>query len=96
MYPPLPRTGIRPVRSRENRNNHESSLSSEAFFREMKNQLQNNIKQSFNEIRKLLDKIKKKELKKIAMAILDQNSNNIYEIENEQCYLYYTLLTETV
>ncbi len=95
MYPPLPRTGIRPVRSRENRNNHESSLSSETFFREMKNQLQNNIKQSFNEIRKLMDKIKKKELKKIAMAILDQNSNNIYEIENEQCYLYVLDIIDT-
>ena len=61
----------------------------------MKNQLQNNIKQSFNEIRKLLDKIKKKELKKIAMAILDQNSNNIYEIENEQCYLYVLDIIDT-
>ena len=88
LYPPLPRTGIRPKRSRVNRNNHESILSSEAFFREMKNLLQNNIKQSLNEIRKLLDKIKKKELKKIATAILDQNSSDIYEIKYEQCYQY--------
>ena len=62
-FPPLQCTGNRSTISRTNRNNTISAIDREGFFQERSNILQNRKKESFNAIRKLFDKIKKKVLK---------------------------------
>ena len=64
LYPPLPRSS-RSVRSRGNRNNHSSNLSSAEFFQSVDDLIQNDLHNSFFEIRKILDLTKKKVLKEI-------------------------------
>ena len=79
LYPPLPRTGTRPTRSRENRNNSSSILSCQDFFEKLDNLFSTNLRGSFNEIRKLLNLAKKKVLKEIAFHILERDSFDFYE-----------------
>ena len=60
---PIPRTGVRPSRNRDNRNHRESVVSCEGFFTSIEDIFQNDLMHSFNRIRKLLNTAKKKVLK---------------------------------
>ena len=66
LFPPLPRHGLRPTRSRESRNEKSSNLSCADFFSSLNHLLLHDLHNSFNEIRKLLNLAKKKVLKEIA------------------------------
>ena len=46
IFPPLSRTGVRPVRSRIGRNNRESAISCEDFFDRVRICLDDNIRTS--------------------------------------------------
>ena len=95
LFPPLPRSGIRPERNRENRNKKESTVSSLDFFEKLKFILLNNIKESFNFIRLILNNTKKKILKKIAELIM-LNSDQIFEFAKYfHWYKYIMVIIDT-
>ena len=95
LFPPVSRSGVRPVRSRINRNNRISPLSTSDFFDELNSFLLSDIKKSFNNIRILLNKCKKKLLKEIAYSILERE-NFIYVEGREQWYLYISDIIDTL
>ena len=84
---PIPRTGVRPARSRETSRRPESIISCDEFFTQLEEILNTDIFHSFNRIRILLNTAKKKVLKDIAFYILNR-SNYIFHQEREQWYLY--------
>ena len=86
LFPALPRHGLRPTRSRENRNEKTSNLSCPDFFAHLTDLLQNNLHNSFNEIRKLLNLAKKKVLKEIAFHILERSGTFPWFEERYQWY----------
>ena len=94
IFPPLPRTGDRPIRSRENRNNKTSAVSCDDFFSSLQSLLLNYRKSSFNTIRILLNNTKKKVLKEIAFYIMERSKYNFDE-KHEQCYLYILDIIDT-
>ena len=79
LFPPLSRNGSRPSRSRENRNDKTSILSCQDFFDQLDTFFDHNLHNSFNEIRKILNLVKKKVLKEIAFHILERDTFNFYE-----------------
>ena len=79
LFPPLPRNGNRSTRTRENRNNHSSQISCREFFENLDNLIHEDIHNSFNEIRKILNLAKKKVLKEIAFHILERDVFTFYE-----------------
>ena len=72
---PIPRSGVRPTRNRENRNHRDSIISCEDFFSSLEDIFQNDLKNSFNRIRIHLNTAKKKVLKEIAFSIIDHSWN---------------------
>ena len=86
LYPPLPRSN-RQLRSRENRNNHDSNISCGEFFALLDNLILNDLHNSFNEIRKTLNLAKKKVLKEIAFQIMERDNFEFYE-NRFQIYQY--------
>ena len=78
LFPPLPRSN-RVARCRDNRNGRVSNISSEEFFETLDNLIRNDIHNSFNEIRKILNLTKKKVLKEIAFQIMERDSLPLYE-----------------
>ena len=95
LFPPLPRTGNRPVRSRNNRNNRISPLSASEFFDQLNLFLTSDIKHSFNNIRILLNTCKKKLLKEVAYNIMERE-NFTYMEGREQWYLYVLDIIDTL
>ena len=95
LFPALPRRGNRPTRSRENRNEKDSNLSCSDFFSHLTDLLQNNIQNSFNEIRKLLNLAKKKVLKEIAFHILERSGTFPWLEERYQWYDYILDIIDT-
>ena len=93
LYPPLPRSS-RSVRSRGNRNNHSSNLSSAEFFQSVDDLIQNDLHNSFFEIRKILDLTKKKVLKEIAFQIMERDTFTYYE-NRFQIYHYILDIIDT-
>ena len=89
LFPPLPRNGSRPTRSRENRNDNSSIISCEQFFIKLDHLLNHDILNSFNEIRKILNLAKKKVLKEIAFYILEKDAFTFYE--NRYQWYHYIL-----
>ena len=87
LFPPLPRSRVRGIRTRINRNNHMSSISVKHFFESLEVML-TIPKECFNEIRKILDKTKKKILKEIASVILERNTLFINHSDREQLYQF--------
>ena len=79
LYPPLPRDSVRPTRSRENRNSKVSAHSCDDFFNKLETLLENDLGNSFNEIRKVLNNTKKKVLKDIAFYILERTKYSFHE-----------------
>ena len=94
LFPPLPRTGSRPLRFRENKNNRTSILSIPEFFHQLNSFILSDIKSSFNNIRILLGTCKKKLLKEIAYSIIERE-NFIYIEGREQWYLLISDIIET-
>ena len=94
LFPPLSRNGLRPCRTRENRNNRSSNLSCSEFFTKLDHLLLHDIHNSFNEIRKLLNLTKKKVMKEIAFHILERDTYNFYE-NRFQCYHYILDIIDT-
>ena len=84
---PIPRTGVRPTRNRENRNHRDSIISCEDFFSSLEDIFQNDLKNSFNRIRIHLNTAKKKVLKEIAFYTLNRTVYT-FHAEREQWYLY--------
>ena len=93
LYPPLPRSN-RVARSRDNRNSRVSNISSDEFFETLDNLIRNDIHNSFNEIRKILNLAKKKVLKEIASLILERDSLPFYDTRF-QVYHYILDLIDT-
>ena len=93
LYPALPRSS-RSVRSRGNRNNHSSNLSSSEFFQSVDDLIQNDLHNSFFEIRKILDRVKKKVLKEIAFQIMERETFTFYE-NRFQIYHYILDIIDT-
>ena len=91
---PIPRKGTRPVRSRVSRNIKQSIISCGDFFNTLEDIFQNHLFNSFNQIRILLDKTKKKILKEIAFHILNRTSFN-FRLEREQWYRYILDIKDT-
>ena len=84
---PIPRSGVRPIRSRERRNAKVSIITCDDFFTSLDNLFSINLlKTSFNQIRIVLDQTKKKVLKEIAFHILERSRYTLYP-EREQWYL---------
>ena len=79
LFPPLPRHTPRLTRARENRNNHTSQISCEDFFQQLDLLFTNDLRNSFNEIRKILNLAKKKVLKEIASHIIERDSFTFYD-----------------
>ena len=94
MFPPLPRSRDRPVRSRANKNNRNPPTSSEDFFTTFDSFFPSDIKNSFNNIRIILNSCKKKLLKEIAYNILERE-NFVYIESREQWYHYILDVIET-
>ena len=94
LFPPLPRTGVRPTRSRVNRNKRASAYSCGDFFEKLENLLDNDIVNSFYEIRVLLNNIKKKVLKEIAYHIMERDVFT-FRSNREQWYLYILDIIDT-
>ena len=95
LFPALPRHGLRPTRSRENRNEKTSNLSCPDFFAHLTDLLQNDLHNSFNEIRKLLNLAKKKVLKEIAFHILERSGTFPWFEERYQWYDYILDIIDT-
>ena len=95
LFPPLPRTGSRPTRSRNNKNNRTPILSISDFFDQLNTLILSNIKSSFNNIRILLNTCKKKLLKDIAYSIIERE-NFTYIEGREQWYLLISDIIETL
>ena len=70
LFPPLPRKGPSARRERGNRNNREENLTKEVFFEKLKTFMTGDLKNSFYNIRILLNKIKKKTLRSIYKYII--------------------------
>ena len=64
LFPKITRFLPRRTHSHNNRNNHTIISTHEDFFKFVDNSLENNIKNSFNDIRVALNKLKKSTLKK--------------------------------
>ena len=93
-YPPIPRTGIRPIRSRENRNNRFSAVSAKDFFDHLDHLLKTNVRNSFFEIRVILDRAKKKVLKEIAFHLMERDVF-VYSERYEPWYVYISDIIDT-
>jgi hypothetical protein len=94
LFPPIPRNGDRPNRSRINRNNKSSSTSSEDFFTSVDDLLTNDIMNSFHKIRCILNNTKKKILKEIAFNIIHRE-NFEFHAAWEQWYRYILDIIDT-
>ena len=94
LFPPIPRKGPRNSRCRINRNSHNSNISIVSFFNTISNILNTSLKTAFQNIRIILNKTKKKLLKEIANAIL-QNDIVDYKHEREQIYLFILDIIDT-
>ena len=95
LFPPLPRTGERRNRTKHNRNNRKQACSLENFFQQLNDLINNNLKQSFNTIRIMLNNTKKNILKQIAASILCKDPNIQYHIDKEQWYYYISDIIDT-
>ena len=95
LFPPLPRHGLRPTRSRESRNEKSSNLSCADFFSSLNHLLLHDLHNSFNEIRKLLNLAKKKVLKEIAFNILERTGTYPFFEERFQWYDYILDIIDT-
>ena len=93
LFHPLSRKGERPVRSRNNHNNHISILSKDEFFIQADYVRNSQPKTAMNHIRKLLDTAKKKVLKEIASYIIDNGWN--LDGENRQWYSFILDIIDT-
>ena len=91
---PIPRKGVRPIRSRENRNVKTSIITCDDFFSNLETFFSDNIHDSYNLIRITLNKTKKKVLKEIAFNILERTKYTFYP-EREQWYLYILDIIDT-
>ena len=94
LFPPLPRNGERSERSRQNRLNHSSSISCKDFFEKLDDLLHRDLKNSFNEIRKILNRTKKKVLKEIAFQMMERDSFTFVE-KRFQVYHYISDIIDT-
>ena len=94
LFPPLPRTGDRPIRSRNNKNNRTPVLSVSDFFNQLNTFVLTDIKNSFNNIRILLNRCKKKILKDIARSLIERG-NSTYIEGREQWYLFVQDIIDT-
>ena len=65
LFPPLPRNGPSVRRERGNRNNREENYTKDTFFENFQSFITGDIKNSFYNLRILLNKIKKKTLRSI-------------------------------
>ena len=95
LFPPLPRTGERQIRTRHKRNVYHQAHSFVNFFDQLNSLLNNNLNISFNTIRIILNKTKKKVLKDIAASILCRDPNIHYHINKEQWYHYILDIIDT-
>ena len=95
LFPPLPRHSGRPTRSRENRDDKTSILSCAEFFSTVTDLISNDLHNLFNEVRKLLNLVKKPVLKDIAFHIMERDDTFTFIEERAQCYEYILDIIET-
>ena len=95
LFPPIPRTGERPIRSRLNKNNRVPIQTVSQFFQLIDSYIIQDIKNSFNNIRILLNRSKKKLLKEIAHSIIERENFNYVE-GREQWYIFISDIIDTL
>ena len=78
LFFPIKRYGQRTARYRSNRNNRIPNQSKQNFLDFFNDQISNNIKQSWLEIRKYLDNCRKKVLKEIYLLFRDKPDHKKY------------------
>ena len=91
----IPRSGVRPTRSRENHNSKSSIISCRDFFNKLDHLFSTSLSSSFNQIRIILNKAKKRVLKEIAYTILQKSDDYTFYPEREQWYLYILDIIDT-
>ena len=87
VFPSIPRSRERIVRSRRNRNNHNAIVSANDFFENLSTVVETDLQRAYYIIRIMLNNIKKRILKNIA-SLLIQKINQNMETKMEQYYLY--------
>ena len=95
LFPSISRKGHRQPRCRNNRNSHEYNISLHDFFITINNIINTNLKLAFQNIRIILNNIKKKLLKRIANAILQMDNIVSYRHEKEHIYLFILDIIDT-
>ena len=95
LFPPLPRHNGRPTRSREQGHDKTSNLSCAEFFAAVANLISDDLHNSFNEIRKLLNLTKKSVLKEIAFHIMERDDSFTFIEERSQWYDYILDIIDT-
>ena len=86
LFPPLPRTGTRPSIGRKNKNNRNSLMTAEDFFKEIDSILNCDNKNAFYKIRVILNNCKKKLLKEIGYKIL---VGDVYQVQEKRSIYYH-------
>ena len=87
LYPPLPRTGVRPPLGRNNKNNRTPRMTSDDFFSEVNRVIDTDIKNAMNTIRILLNNSKKKLMKEVAFRLM--TGDVCLQEENRRQYFSY-------
>ena len=96
MFPAIPRSRERVIRSRRNRNNRSNNnISINQFLERFTNTLINDLKNTYYTVRIMLNNIKKKVLKNIASNIMQNISTTRFDAKIEPYYLYILDITDT-
>ena len=92
LYPPLPRTGVRPSIGRKNKNQRNPRMTSDEFFPEVNKIIETDIKNAMNSIRILLNNSKKRLLKEVAYRIMTGE----FHLQQENRIQYYSYIGDHI
>ena len=96
LFPPIPRSSVRKLRSRLHRNTHLDQMSHISFFQQLDDLLTNNqLNDTYYCIRTSLNRLKKKTLKQIAYEILSKGTLTNINGFSEKYYLYILDIIDT-
>ena len=95
LFPSIPRSRQRVVRSRRGRNHHDVNMSTQDFFDTLENMINNEPKEMLYSLRLLLNKFKKKLLKRIATKIMQGLYSGNINAQLEHCHMYILDIIDT-
>lgn len=88
LFPSIRRNIPRTLHSRNNRNNHNVTMSYHTFFSNFDDMTNSNIMNAYYKIRTILNRQKKKTLKRIAAEIMSKGPLTNFNAFLEQYYIY--------